>query len=30
MRTFLHIIVKGYSRETAEKKAPIFEEGTCC
>ena len=28
-RIFLHIIVKGYSRETAEKKVPIFEEGTC-
>ncbi len=28
-RIFLHIIVKGYSRETDEKKVPIFEEGTC-
>lgn len=29
MRTFLHIIVKGYSRETVEKKTPPFEESTC-
>lgn len=28
-KIFLHIIVKGYSRETAEKKTPSFEEGTC-
>ena len=28
-RIFLHIIVKGYSRETAEKKIPPFEEGIC-
>ncbi len=28
-RIFLHTIVKGYSQETVEKKAPPFEEDIC-